>query len=125
MSVFASAQTTCPANTPVINLSYSKPVINGQIIGKLGVCDEDTGQTETWSISSGNTAGYFTIVKDDASTSGFIKIANAAAINSATISSYTITVKVTDNGSIPASNTASVIMTEKNSPPVIFDQTFK
>ena len=119
----ASAQTTCPANTAVINLSYTKPVTNGQVIGKLGVCDEDTGQLETWSITLGNTAGLFTIVKDETSTSGLIKIANATAINAGTVTSYAITVKVQDNGSVPASNTTSVIMTEKNSPPVIFNQT--
>lgn len=124
MFTVAFSQTVCPTAVPTLTFTYTKPLVNGQVLGAFSVCDPDAGQTETWSISSGNTAGYFTIVKSDTCTDGLIKVANASAINAGTVTTYTLTVKVTDNGVPPLFSTAIIILIEGNTAPVINNQTF-
>jgi len=121
---FSYSQVVCTTTIPTFTFTYTKPVTNGQIIGCMKVCDQDVGQTETWSITVGNSLGYFTIVKSDTNTDGLIKVVNAAAINASTTTSYTLTIRVTDNGVPPLYSSTTVIMNEGNSPPVVNNQTF-
>ncbi len=116
MYTIANAQVICPPNVPNFEFSFTKPVVVDQKVGGASVCEPDAGQTHVWSIVETGTP--WKIVN------GNILVADANAINSATTAFYTITIKVTDNGVPPLSNTSIVKLNNINSPPVIAPQTF-
>jgi len=116
MYTVANAQVICPPNVPNFEFSFTKPVVVDQKVGGASVCEPDAGQTHVWSIVETGTP--WKIVN------GNILVADANAINSATTAFYTITIKVTDNGVPPLSNTSIVKLNNINSPPVIAPQTF-
>ena len=72
--------------------------------GTIAASDSDTGQTLTYAIVSGNTGNTFSL---NAST-GALTIANPAAINFEAQSSFTLTVRVSDNGVPSQSSQAQV-----------------
>jgi hypothetical protein len=92
---------------------------NGTTVGTVVASDPDAGQTLTYAITAGNTGNAFSIV----ASTGVLKVNNAAAL---TVSSFALTVKVTDNGSpsLNASATVTVNVTQANQAPVITNQTF-
>ena len=67
--------------------------------------------TESFSILSGNTDGIFSI-----DNSGWVRVADEAALQSTAAPSYTLTIRVTDSGSPPRSTTATAMLniTETN-----------
>jgi VCBS repeat-containing protein len=77
---------------------------NGVIVGTVQASDPDYGQVLTFSITAGNTSGAFSINAE----SGTISVANSAALDHETTAQFTLTVQVTDNGTTPRSETASV-----------------
>ena len=76
----------------------------GTAVGTVTATDQDIGQTLFFSIIDGNASGVFAI---DGST-GAITVADAAALDFETASSFTLTVRVTDSGTPALSATASV-----------------
>ncbi len=72
--------------------------------GTIVASDVDTGQTLTYSIVAGNTGNAFSLN----ASSGVLTIANPAAINYETQASYTLTIRVADNGVPSQSSQAQV-----------------
>ncbi|MBK7172697.1 MAG: cadherin domain-containing protein [Bacteroidales bacterium] len=130
-TVSLSSQATVTVNltngndTPVIanqTFSIAENSANGTNVGTVVATDPDAGQTLTYSILSGNTAGAFTIN----STSGILTVANGTALNFETTPSFALVVKVQDNGtgSLSAQATITVNLTNVNEVPSIGNQTF-
>lgn len=98
-----SAQATI--NVALINLN-EKPVItsktfslsanssNGTFVGNIVASDPDAGQTLTYSIVSGNINNSFALN----TSTGVLTVANSAGLNYFITPTYSLVVKVTDNG---------------------------
>ncbi|WP_425616193.1 cadherin domain-containing protein [Anatilimnocola sp. NA78] len=76
----------------------------GTLVGQVSGSDVDAGQTVTYAIVSGNTAGAFTINP----TTGQISVANAAALDYETTPTFNLMVRVTDDGAPAQSADANV-----------------
>ena len=100
-------------NSPPIvgNQAFSVPENSpiGTVIGTVLASDPNLGQLLTYSIFSGNTGNVFALN----STTGVLSVA-ANALNFEATSSYTLVVKITDNGTNPQSSTANVAITIVN-----------
>lgn len=122
------------SSTEIINLP---PVINGMsfilkesdfqnnLIGKVVASDPNAGQQLSFSIISGNENGLFLI---DAASGN---ITSKGLVFGADTLKYQLTVKVTDNASIPLNNSAiiKIVLLPKsivyvNNPPKITNQSF-
>ena len=77
--------------------------------------DPDASTTLTYAITAGNTGGAFSF------TGNQLKVANSAALDYETTPTFTLTVQVSD-GSLTASNTVTVNLTNVNEAPVIAAQ---
>ncbi|MBW1699849.1 MAG: cadherin domain-containing protein, partial [Deltaproteobacteria bacterium] len=84
--------------------SIDENTANGTVVGKVSATDPDTSDTLIYSIIAGNDNKAFSI---NAST-GEITVNNSAALDFETTPSFTLTIRVTDNGSPSLSETASV-----------------
>jgi hypothetical protein len=112
-------------HTPVINnqaFSINENSTNGTSIGTVVATDPDAGQALTFSIISGNTSSAFTIN----ASSGAISVANSGALNYETTPSFSLVIKVQDNGSpgMNAQATITINLLNLNEPPVIANQSF-
>lgn len=67
---------------------------NGTVVGRVTATDANIGQTITYSISGGTGAGVFAIN----SATGVITVINSAALNYESVTSYTLDIVATDNG---------------------------
>jgi hypothetical protein len=126
-----SSQATVTINLSDINevpsianqaFSVSENATNGSSIGIVIASDPDAGQTLSYSILSGNTSSVFAIN----SGTGLLTVANASALNFETTPTYTLLVKVQDNGTGALSNQANITIsvTDANDAPLISNQTF-
>jgi len=106
-------------NQSFIVLGYA-PV--GTTVGTVVASDPDLNQTLTYSIASGNTNSAFAI---QAST-GLITVANSSALNYITNPSFTLSVRVQDNGTPVLSSFANITITVTpvNNNPVFANQAF-
>ncbi len=109
---------------PVINnqtFSISAGASNGTVIGTIVATDPNSGQTLTYSITSGNTNGALAL----ASSTGRLTVSNTSALSPGTI---TLVVRATDNGNPVMWSQANVTITVTsdagNHAPVISDQSF-
>ncbi|KAF0202001.1 MAG: outer membrane adhesin-like [Bacteroidetes bacterium] len=95
----------------------------GAIVGTMTATDPDQGQTISFSITSGNQSGAFSINP----TSGLIQVSNSSVIDFELYQSFTLTIVATDNGTPSLSATASVIISiiDLNESPIINDQDFE
>ncbi|MFO1005604.1 MAG: cadherin domain-containing protein [Planctomycetaceae bacterium] len=103
-----------PRLTPqTISVAENSPLntVVGQVVGS----DPDASSVLTYSITAGNTSGAFAI-----SPAGRITVANPALLNYEQKQSYTLTVKVQDNGtpSLFTTNTVTVNVLNANDAPV-------
>jgi hypothetical protein len=110
---------------PIISnqaFSVAENSSNGTNVGTVVASDPDAGQTLTYSILSGNTSGAFAI---NAST-GVLTVANSSALNFETTPSFSLVVKVQDNGTgtLSSQATVTVSLTNVNEVPVINNQAF-
>ncbi len=114
------------ANEPPVladqGFSIAENSPNATVLGTLAFTDPDAGETYAWSITAGNTGGAFTI----GATSGQITVANAAAVNFEATPSFSLTVQITDDGTPPLSDTATVTITvlDVNEPPSAAPDTY-
>ena len=94
----------------------------GQSVGTILATDPDNGQTLSYSIVSGNSSGAFSI----GLTSGIITVANAAALDFETTTSFTLLVEVEDNGQGNLSDQATVTIDvlDVNEVPIVGDYSF-
>ena len=95
---------------------------NGDVVGHVTFTDPDAGQTGTYSIQAGNTGGAFAI---DAS-NGNITVADHTQLNATTLPQYSLTVRVTDNGSpqLFGEATITIDVSHPNQPPVVNPASF-
>jgi len=96
--------------SPVIqnqNFAVTENSSNGSIIGTVVASDPDAGQTLTYSILSGNTSSAFSIN----SSTGVLSVANSTALSMQTNPSFSLIVKVQDNGPGTLSSQATVSIT--------------
>lgn len=96
---------------------------NGSSVGTVTATDQDSGQTLTYSIESGNPNGEFAI---DAKT-GQIVVANSAALNFEVNPVFNLVVKVADNGAptLYSTTTVTITLRDVNEAPQISSQSFK
>jgi hypothetical protein len=114
VSVLLNTTPAAPANqSPVIvpqAFSINENSGNGTVVGTVAASDPDAGQTLAYQITAGNTGGAFAL---NGST-GQITVANSAALDYETTPVFTLTVRVTDNGSPALSSTATVTISLNN-----------
>ncbi|MDB5385863.1 MAG: exported protein of unknown function [Planctomycetaceae bacterium] len=98
-------------------LSVPENSPDATFVGNVFASDPDVGSAFQFALTSGNTAGAFTI---NAYT-GKVTVANGALLDFETRPIYHLTVQVTDNGSPPLSGTAqlTIQLTNVNDPPII------
>jgi uncharacterized delta-60 repeat protein len=102
--------------------SVREYLTSGSIAGTMIVSDPDVGQSLQFAILDSSLPGAFMIHL----TTGSLLVANPQLLDYETVSSITLTVSVTDNGSPPLSDTATVVIliTDINESPVMGSQTF-
>lgn len=91
------------------------------VVGTVSASDPDAGQTLSFAILSGNTGGTFAIASD-----GTITVANAAALDHETVTSFSLSVQVTDDGVPALSDTAvvDIAITNVNEAPLAADASY-
>ncbi len=119
-TITSSGTTTTPTTTtPTANqapqiknqaFQLTEKSANGTAAGSVAASDPDAGQTLTYSILSGNTSSAFAI---NAST-GALAVASSAALNISTNPSFSLVVKVIDNGSPALSSQATITINLKS-----------
>ncbi len=107
-------------NNQTFSIAENSP--NGNQAGVVVASDPDAGQTLVYSIISGNTNNAFQIN----SSTGALTVNNTSALNFEVLASYSLTVKVTDNGegNLFSQATITVNLTDVNENPIISNQTF-
>ena len=127
-----SAQATITVNLlnvnepPVVNnqtFSVLTMAPNGTLVGTVSATDPDAGEILSFAITSGNTGSAFAIN----SLTGKISVANSAAVNFPTNPTFSLKVRVTDNGSGNFYTDATItinVLQGTNQPPVIANQSF-
>jgi VCBS repeat-containing protein len=85
----------------------------GELVGQLVVIDPDNGDTLTYSITAGNDDGAFAI---DAN--GAITVADSTKLNFEATTTYTLSVKVTDNGGLDDICRVVITVTDVNEAPI-------
>ncbi len=114
------ADYTFPTSTnspPVLNpqsFSIAENLANGSIVGTVVATDPDVGDTKTFSITAGNALGAFVI-----NNNGQIIVADSTKLNYESITSFPLTIRVTDSGSLSASATITVNLTNVVEAPII------
>ena len=96
-----------PNADPVVTattFSVAENSANGTSVGTVTATDSDAGQTRTFAITAGNTGDAFAIN----STSGEITVADSAVLNFETTAQFLLTVSATDDGTPPASGSATI-----------------
>jgi predicted outer membrane repeat protein len=102
---------------PVVNaqtFTIAENTANGTTVGTVAASDPDSGQSRTFSIASGNTSSAFAIN----SSTGRITVNNKAALDYEVRTSFSLVVRVRDNGN-PNLSTDAVItinLTNVNEP---------
>ena len=122
--VLIKSQSTGSNSFPSIqnqNFQLNENSPNGTNVGKVIATDPDAGQILSYSITSGNTNGAFTI---NAST-GILTVANSSALNFEITPSFALIVKVQDNGpgNLGSQANITISLVDINEAPVISDQT--
>ena len=95
---------------------------NGDVVGHVTFTDPDAGQTGTYSIEAGNTGSAFAI----GASNGNITVADHTQLNATTTPQYSLTVRVTDNGSpqLFGEATITIDVSHPNQPPVVDPASF-
>ncbi len=114
-----------PNQAPIIQnqsfqLNENSP--NNTFVGTVIASDPNPGQSLTYSILSGNTNGAFSIN----TTTGVLRVSNFNMLDFETTPSFTLIVRVQDNGFGNLSSQANIIVSliNVNEAPVISNQTF-
>ncbi len=112
--------------SPVVNnqsFIISEFAPNGSLVGTVSAVDPDAGQTLSYQITSGNTSNAFSIN----SSTGELTVANSPVLNFTVNPTFSLNVKVTDNGTgnLFDDATITINLTQSlNQPPVITNQAF-
>lgn len=95
---------------------------DGAFIGTIPSTDQDTLQTRTFVIKSGNTGDAFSIEP----ATGNLRVNNSAALNYEAIQQFDLMVQVTDSGNPARTGSAAVtvFLSDRNDPPVVTPKQF-
>jgi VCBS repeat-containing protein len=95
--------------------SIPEDATNGTSVGTMAVTDPDAGQGHTFAIIGGNTGGAFAIDP----TSGELSVLDQAQLDHEADPSFTLTVRVTDDGTPPLDDedTVTISVSDVNEPP--------
>ena len=113
--------TVTDVNEPPIvdpaTFSVTEAAANGDPVGTVTFSDPDAGQTGSFSIESGNSTGIFAI----GAASGQVTVADHTQLNAGDTPVYSLTVRVTDNGSpvLYGEATITINVTPPNRTPVV------
>lgn len=99
--------------------SIAENTVNGTLVTTVTGADVDVGDTLSYSIIGGNTSGAFAI-----NGSGQITVANSAALDFETRTSFTLTVQARDSSNATGTSTVFVNLTNVNEAPRVINQTF-
>jgi VCBS repeat-containing protein len=118
------SQTSTTNQAPVISnqsFSVAENTAAGTAVGTVAATDPDAGQTLSYAVTAGNGTGAFAI-----DSTGKLTVVNASLLNYETTPTYTLTVKVTDNGTSALSDEATITvnLSNVNESPVVENQTF-
>lgn len=105
INILDMPENTAPSIAALGPLSVSEAAVNNTVIGTALGTDPD-GDTLTYSIVSGNTDNIFAIN----SSTGAIRISSNANLNHEWASSYTLSIRTTDNGFGTLSATRNVVV---------------
>lgn len=92
--------------------AIAETTTNGSLVGTVHATDAEVGSVLTYSIIGGTGSGVFSIH----SATGAITVSNASAINYEAITSYTLNVQVTDNGTPMGSDAETITINVINMP---------
>lgn len=94
----------------------------GTVVGTVTATDQDSAQLKTYAIIGGNVGNAFTIN----AANGQITVSNKSALDFETTPTFSLQVRVTDNGSPAASSvgTITVNLRNQNDAPVVNSATF-
>jgi hypothetical protein len=113
---------TSTNSAPVLNpqsFTIAENLANGSSVGTVVSSDPDVGDTRVFTITGGNSLGAFTI-----GNGGVITVADASKLDYETVTSFPLTVRVTDSGSLFASATITINLTNVVEPPIVPPRTF-
>lgn len=85
---------------------------NGKVVGAITAKDQDVGDVLAYSIVGGTGVGVFNLN----SSTGVITVANSSALNYESVTSYTLDIKVTDNGTPAMSSTKTITINVTDMP---------
>jgi len=108
---------------PVVNdqgFSVDENAANGTVVGAVTASDVDSGDSLTYSITSGNIGGGFAI---DART-GQITVANSAALDYESNPVLNLIVQLEDSGALTDTAAVTINLNNVNEAPVVSDQAF-
>jgi autotransporter-associated beta strand protein len=86
--------------------SVRRDTFAGARVGQVTVVDVNAGQTNAFTILSGNAEGIFAL-----DGLGWLRVTDEAALQNAAAVSYTLAIRVTDSGTPPLSSTCAVALT--------------
>lgn len=98
-----------PVLSPAGPFSVSEAAADNTVVGVVSASDVDDGQTLTYSITGGNTHGIFSI-----SNAGTIRVVNNTYLDYEAQSSYTLTIRATDNGTGALFDVETVVVNVTN-----------
>ena len=94
------------------SFSVAENSSNGTVVGTVVATDPDSGDTLSFSITGGNGLGAFAI-----SNAGVISVADSAKLDFETLSTFPLTVTVTDAGTLSDSAVVTINLTDVFEPP--------
>ncbi|MEO1211196.1 MAG: cadherin domain-containing protein, partial [Cyanobacteria bacterium J06638_20] len=111
-----------PVLDPIADFNLPEDTANGTFVRAVSATDDDSGDTLTYSIVSGNVAGAFAIDSD----TGVITVANTDAINfeasgAGEANSFPLIVRVTDGNGGQDEITFTATVTDVNEAPILLD----
>jgi VCBS repeat-containing protein len=113
-------------DAPVANaatFAVAENSANGTAVGGVTFSDPDSGQGHVFAITAGNTGGAFAI----GAATGQLTVASAVMLNFEVTPSFSLTVRVTDDGVPTLSGTATVTVNLSNVPeaPIVTGESYQ
>ena len=88
-----------------ITANVRRDAFTGAGVGRIQVSDANPNDVQSFTILSGNGEGIFTV-----DSSGWVRVANETALRTTVTPSFTLGIRVTDNGVPPLATTANAII---------------
>ncbi len=116
LTIVVNESNIAPTATEDQTFSIDENSANGTVVGQVEATDPNLGQILTYTIVSGNDLGIFAITSD-----GQITIADSTKLDYEQLTSVSLTVRVTDNGSPNLSDEVIVVLGINDLPDTTID----